>query len=201
MVVALIMAGGKGSRMKLSQEKPMITINNKTMVEKIIEATQSCKYIERTLVAVSPNTPNTRKFLLDFPVEIIDTKGEGYIEDLGNILTNEKYVDKDEVVCTIVADLPFLTSKILDTIFEKYNSTDKPALSVYLPIELFKENNVQPSFFMDNIVPSGVNIVIANDKPQDENIFILNDSKLVYNVNTISDLKSSVAMQKFSEDI
>ena len=98
MTTALIMAGGKGTRLDVDCEKPMVKVNNKTMVNHVIDALLESEYVDNILVAVSPNTPKTTEFLKDFPVTIIQTSGMGYIEDLSEVLSNRKYVTEDEEI-------------------------------------------------------------------------------------------------------
>ena len=131
MTTALIMAGGKGTRMDLDCEKPMIELNSKPMIQYVIEALLNSKYIDKILVAISPNTMKTKEFIENFPVIAIDTLGKGYIEDLSDILTNRDYVEEDEVVMTIVADLPFVTSEQIDDVLEHYYDRKKNLQCVY----------------------------------------------------------------------
>ena len=63
MTTALVMAGGKGTRMDLDCEKPLIEVNSKPMISYVIEALINSEYIDNILVAVSPNTPLTSKYL------------------------------------------------------------------------------------------------------------------------------------------
>ena len=191
MTTALIMAGGKGTRMDLDCEKPMIELNSKPMIQYVIEALLNSKYIDKILVAISPNTMKTKEFIENFPVIAIDTLGKGYIEDLSDILTNRDYVEEDEVVMTIVADLPFVTSEQIDDVLEHYYDRKKPAMCVSVPEELFKKYKTTPTLVYEGLVPSGVNLVLANDKEQDQTIYVSNNIELAFNVNTINDLNVS----------
>ncbi|MEM3151180.1 MAG: NTP transferase domain-containing protein [Candidatus Bathyarchaeia archaeon] len=58
-LTALIMAGGKGSRMKIKCEKPIIKIMNKPMIKWVIEAVKESKVTSRIIVATSKNTQKT----------------------------------------------------------------------------------------------------------------------------------------------
>ena len=61
MTTALIMAGGKGTRMNLDCEKPMVEVNNKPMINYVVDALLESRYVDKILVAVSDNTPLTAK--------------------------------------------------------------------------------------------------------------------------------------------
>ncbi|MBE6493180.1 MAG: GTP--adenosylcobinamide-phosphate guanylyltransferase [Methanosphaera stadtmanae] len=191
MTTALIMAGGKGTRMDLDCEKPMIEVDSKPMIQHVIEALLSSKYIDKILVTISPNTNKTREFIKNFPVTPVDTSGMGYIEDLSYILTNRDYVEEDEVVMTIVSDLPFVTGEQIDDVLEHYYERKKPAMCVSVPEELFKKYKITPTLVYEGLVPSGVNLVLANDKEQDQTIYITDNIELAFNINTINDLNLS----------
>lgn len=133
MTTALIMAGGKGTRMDLDCEKPMVEVNNKPMINYVVDALLESRYVDKILVAVSDNTPLTAKFMKKFPVTIVPTSGKGYIEDLSEVLSNREYVKKDEVIMTIVADLPLVTAEQLDDVFKHYFERNKPAMCVSVP--------------------------------------------------------------------
>ena len=191
MTTALIMAGGKGTRMDLDCEKPMIEVDSKPMIQHVIEALLNSKYIDKILVTISPNTIKTKEFIKNFSVTPVDTSGVGYIEDLSYILTNRDYVEEDEVVMTIVSDLPFVTGGQIDDVLEHYYERKKPAMCVSVPEELFKKYKIAPTLVYDGLVPSGVNLVLANDKEQDQTIYITDNIELAFNINTINDLNLS----------
>lgn len=191
MTTALVMAGGKGTRLDLDCEKPMVKVNGKSMIHHVLDALQESEYVDNILVAVSPNTPETTKFIESFPVTIVHTLGIGYIEDLSEVLSNRDYVEKDEVIMTIVADLPFVTGKQLDDVFKHYYERKKPAMCVSVPEELFIKNGITPTLVFDGLVPTGVNLLLANNDEQDQSIYKSKNIELAFNINTINDLDLS----------
>lgn len=191
MTTALIMAGGKGTRLKLDYEKPMVKVNTKPMISYVIEALMGSTYIDKILVAVSPNTPCTADYVKKYPVKIVKTKGNGYIEDLSDILSNRTYIEKNEVVMTIVADLPFITSEQLDDVLHNYHLRAKPAMCVSVPEHLFDKYNIKPTMVYKGLVPTGVNLLLANTEEQDQTIYISDNVELAFNINTLSDLNLS----------
>ena len=60
-VTALVMAGGKGTRMALAEEKPMLRLGGKPVVALVIEALRNAKKVDSVVVAVSDYTPKTAK--------------------------------------------------------------------------------------------------------------------------------------------
>lgn len=191
MTTALIMAGGKGTRLDLDCEKPMVEVNDKPMIGHVVDALMNSRYVDKILVAVSENTPVTAGFLESFPVTLVQTSGRGYIEDLSEVLSNREYVEKDEVIMTIVADLPLVTSEQLDDVFEHYFERKKPAMCVSVPESLFVEYGIEPTLVFDGLVPTGVNLLLANNDEQDQTIYESKNIELAFNINTLNDLNLS----------
>lgn len=191
MTTALVMAGGKGTRMDLDEEKPLIKVNGKAMIEHVLNALMDSEYVDNILVAVSPNTPKTREFLSDFPVVVIETKAKGYIEDLADIMQDRNYLKEDEPVMTIVSDLPFVTASHIDDVLTEYYKRDKPAMCVSVSEELFKKYDIIPTLVYEGLVPSGVNMLIANSQEQEQSIYVTDNVELAFNINTLHDLDKS----------
>ena len=185
MVTALIMAGGKGTRMGGSVEKPLIEINGKPMIQYIIDALKTTDKIDNIVVATSKNTPKTTNFLKGEDIETIETPGNDYVHDLGFILSNFKL---DDILLTITADLPLITSDIIDLVLEKYEKCKKPAMSVMVPADFFKRYGIKPTAVFENLVPSGLNILRSINKTQDEEVLVLSKIELALNINTYEDI-------------
>ncbi|MDI6644604.1 MAG: TIGR00454 family protein [Methanobacteriaceae archaeon] len=186
MIKALIMAGGKGTRMKYSQEKPLIKINGRPMIGYVIDALNNSKKIDEIIVSTSSNTPRTKEFAEKKGIQVIETPGKGYVEDLGIIISK---LDSNSILLTIAADLPLLSSDLIDFVLNEYEKCGKPAMCVVLPLEIFENNNLKPSMVFDGIVPSGLNILRCINKIQDEEVLILSEIELALNINTCEDIK------------
>lgn len=186
MVTALIMAGGKGTRMELDVEKPLVEINGKPMVQYIIKALKNTDKINKIIVATSKNTPETRTFLNEQGIDIIETPGDGYVNDLGFIISN---FELDDVLLTVTADLPLINSDIIDYVLEEYEKSDKPAMSVLVPIDVFEKYGIEPTMMFENLIPSGLNILRSINKTQDEKVLIIERIELALNINTCEDIK------------
>ncbi len=185
-VTALVMAGGKGSRLDYEHEKPLITINKKPMILYVIDALKSSEKIDNIVVATSKNTPKTTEFLKKMDISTIVTSGDDYIEDLGFLLSKFK---ENDILITITADLPRITSEILDYVIYKYENSKDPAMSVMIPAELFKEYGLKPTSIFNNLVPSGLNILRGINKTQNEEVLIISKIELALNINTCEDIK------------
>jgi adenosylcobinamide-phosphate guanylyltransferase len=65
-VTALLMAGGKGTRMKGREEKPLVKVGGKPLIEHVLNALKSTEKIDEIVVAVSENTLKTAKVAKNF---------------------------------------------------------------------------------------------------------------------------------------
>jgi adenosylcobinamide-phosphate guanylyltransferase len=192
-VTALVMAGGKGTRMRLAEEKPLIKVCGKPVIEYVIEALRCAKKIDSIVVAVTSCTPKTAQFLHQFPVKIIETPGKDYVSDMGYASQNLKL----GVFLAIAADLPLVTGHALDAIIDRYERCAKPALTVAVSFETKTKlgMSVEYSFKMDdkNVVPVGINVIDGQkrygDEWLDQDIFLLDLEELAVNINTIQELQ------------
>jgi adenosylcobinamide-phosphate guanylyltransferase len=137
---ALIMAGGKGTRLEADTEKPLLKLENKFLIDYALEAVSGCKHIDRLWAVTSPHTPETEKYLKEKDVQILQSPGDGYVEDLVFAI-GELGLGK---TLTITADLPLLESIDLEWAIEEYQKQEHPALAVIVS--------------QDN-APAGMNIV------------------------------------------
>ncbi len=209
MIIALVMAGGKGLRLKSEIEKPLYPINDKPLIHYVLDNIKDSDLIEKTVVAVSPNAPKTKDFLIDelnfskFDNTFydsdkndyyLDTLGKGFVEDLSNILEIFEKKSKEDILIFINADLPLVKSDILDDILNHYLSQDKPALSTLVPVKIFEEYGVNYSYEFNGNVPSGINILRSENVVQEEELLIISRHELIFNVNTI---ETAILTNKF----
>jgi adenosylcobinamide-phosphate guanylyltransferase len=194
MVIALIMAGGRGSRMNSIQEKPLIEFRGKPMILHIIYNLQKSSNIERIIVATSPHTRQTKLLMRELGVEVIDTPGRGYVEDM-EYITSRKDLE-DQILLTVVSDIPLVTVKLVDQVIKSYQDCGKPAMSVMIPVETFYRNGLKPSIVWQDLVPSGLNILRGKDNQQDEELLILDEIELAYNINSVEDI---ISLEKMGE--
>jgi adenosylcobinamide-phosphate guanylyltransferase len=192
-ITALVMAGGKGTRMQIAQEKPLIKVCGKPVIEYVIEALKNTKKIDNIIVATSTCTPKTAEYLSHFPVKVVDTPGKDYVSDMGYASQNFKL----GVFLAIAADLPLVTAEVLDAIVERYEHCGKPALTVAVPLST-KEKlgmSIEYSFKMDDkdVVPVGINVIDGNsrygDEWLDQDIYVLDLDELAVNINTVQELQ------------
>lgn len=186
------MAGGKGTRMRIAEEKPLIKVCGKPAIEYVIAALKNAKKIDSIIVAVTNCTPKTAKYLSQFSVKVIETPGKDYVSDMGYASQNLKL----GVFLAIAADLPLVTSQALDDIIEHYECCGKPALTVAVPLKTKTKvgMSIEYSFKMDDkdVVPVGINVIDGHkrygDEWLDQDIYLLDLPELAVNINTIQEL-------------
>ena len=83
-MLALVMCGGKGSRMALPIEKSLLKLRDKTLIEYVLDALIDYRGFENIVVVPSANTPATCTFLYAHKyytsgiIEIFEGRGENY---------------------------------------------------------------------------------------------------------------------------
>jgi adenosylcobinamide-phosphate guanylyltransferase len=192
-IVALVMAGGKGTRMKLKEEKPLIEVCGKPVIEYVLAALKTAKKIDRVIVATTNYTPKTTVLMRHLGVEVIETPGNDYVSDMGYVVQTLKL----GVFLAIAADLPLVKGELIDAVVKRYEHCGKPALTVAVPLETKAKLGmcIEYSFKEDNrdVVPVGINVIDGTkrygDEWLDQDILVMNNSELAVNINTISELQ------------
>jgi adenosylcobinamide-phosphate guanylyltransferase len=191
-VTALVMAGGKATRMAAEFEKPLAEVGGKPMLLLVVEALKKSKNIDRLIVAISPHTPKTAQAAKELGVEVIETRGLGYEEDMKFAIKQRKLRD----VMVVSADLPLLDPVLVDRAIESYNREMKPALCVMAPAEIVEEQGAKPSCVFQiggkRMVPVGINLIDGTriDEPElEEAVLIAEPDDSILNVNTTDELK------------
>ncbi len=192
---AVVMAGGMGKRLGLD-EKPLTLIRGRPMISCVLEALLGSDNIGRIFIATSPRVEKTNLWLQDFikhhgNVRIILTKGDGFVNDMASAVEEAGITGS---VLITMADLPLITSALIDRIIEKYRDMNTPALSVHMGLDAFTKLGLRPDTVFhkngDFIVPCGINILEAGRirEVQEDYNLILDDDELAINVNTPEDL-------------
>ncbi|WP_370004537.1 TIGR00454 family protein [Methanothermobacter sp. KEPCO 2] len=184
-MLALVMAGGRGMRLGLECEKPLLEVYGRPMIDHVLESLEAAAGVHEIMVVTSPNTPLTEEHVKGH--RIFRTSGRGYVEDLQEILSHlEKSLD--EPVMVINADLPLISPSTIDWIIGEYLSGDEEALCVAVPEKLCRVYGLDFSDSMDGLVPCGVNILMSKNRVQDQRILEASMLELAVNINSCSDL-------------
>ena len=188
MIYAIVMAGGRGTRLKVNVEKPLFKLHGKPLIKYVLDNISSSKLVEDVVIAVSPHTQETIKYLksLNGNFQILNTSGIDYLNDLSYILTLFESKSKKDTLLFINADLPFVSGETIDFILNNYLESSKDSLSAQVPVEIFKKLDLKYS--------SGVNVLRSVNEIQDEDQLILPKIELALNINT---LKDSIVAEKF----
>jgi adenosylcobinamide-phosphate guanylyltransferase len=191
-VTALVMAGGKGTRMMLSEEKPLLKIGGKTVIEHVLAALENAEKVDSIVVAVSDYTPKTARFMAKFPVKVIKTPGKEYVSDMGYAVKRLKL----QIVLAVAADLPLITGETIDDIVERYEQCGKPALTVVVSMETKEKLGLgrEYAFELKNklVVPAGINVIDGrriDEEELDEEICVVDRKEVAVNINTIQELR------------
>jgi adenosylcobinamide-phosphate guanylyltransferase len=192
-VVALVMAGGKGTRMKLAEEKPIVKVFGKPVILYVLTALKEAKKIDSIIVATSSCTPKTTRMMRQLGVKYIETPGKDYVSDMGYAVRTLKL----GVFLAVAADLPLVRGEMIDAVVERYERCGKPALTVAVPLETKASLGmcIEYSFKADDkdVVPVGINVIDGTkqygDEWLDQDIYLMNNEELAVNINTIQELQ------------
>ena len=182
------MCGGKGTRMKSSEEKLLLKYR-KPLIEHVLNALENSKIFSRIVCVTSNNAPKTREFVSRMGIDILETKGSGYVNDL-----DEAILKFDELIFIASGDMPLLDSKIIRKIIKLVN--EKNAWTSILVKKSFLQSlGFEAEFFVnyndEECAYTGISIIdpkqIKNMQYVTESYVILDDNRIATNLNTKKD--------------
>lgn len=182
-MIAAIMCGGKATRMHAGMEKPLLRVGNVAMVERVFSALARSRRFERIVAASSPSTPKTIEFLKSERIEVIDTAGDGYPQDLSRLLLKLR----PEKVMVVPADVPLLDAQAVREIVDAAEGKQEPAISIVLEKEFAENLGVKPSVVFGSYCHSGVTVFDTArvvGKEVRERYVVMNRKEIALNVNT-----------------
>jgi GTP:adenosylcobinamide-phosphate guanylyltransferase len=199
-IPAILLVGGKNSRFKFDEinqpieEKLMLPLGKNRIVDFSIKAALNSKYISNLIIGSSPNARFTHEYIKQKygSLRIIETDGKGYIQDIQSII---KILDLKEVL-TMVGDVPFITSKILNTIIKSYFKLRSEALSAVIPSSCYQKYglNIPHSYSFlekgEKMIYTGFNVIngrLIHQKQMRQDNIIIDDIKIMININTVED--------------
>lgn len=205
-VPVLVMAGGKGKRMGLPVEKPLLPVLGKPLLDWVVEAAKSAEKVSEVYVVTSPNTPETEKRCTDKGWKVLRTDARGYHEDLKQATLEADLMD---AVLTVPADLPAVTGEFLDRVIGEFEKCGEEFLAVFVPIEKREALGLSVSSTDEYMgvwyAVSGVNIVngarIQQEGKIETSAIITEETEVLLNINTLKDLEiSEKIMQNSKKD-
>jgi adenosylcobinamide-phosphate guanylyltransferase len=193
-IIALIMAGGKGTRFGGDIEKPMAQFMGKPLIRIVIEATKESKMVAETYVAVTSFSQKTAQEARKASVKVVETDGKGYHADLQQAIQDANLRCP---VLVISADLPLLSGEFLDEIIGRYEESGKSALTVLIPEEVCRKygvSGVSPYEHEGKMYAvSGINIIDGNKilEEQEQEVVVSSRPEAVFTVNASKDLEAA----------
>jgi len=187
-MIGIVMAGGKGSRMNLSEEKLLLKYK-KPIILHVIDALIASKCFTKILAITSSNSPKTRKLLEENNIELYDTSGDNYVKDLNVVLKS-----LNDFVLITSADLPFLDGDIVQKIVNLSNSEN--IWTTILVTKEFQESlhissDYEINFKNQSCCYTGISLVNTKNiftlENIPENFLIINDKRIAFNLNTKQD--------------
>ncbi|HKZ88463.1 MAG TPA: NTP transferase domain-containing protein [Candidatus Bathyarchaeia archaeon] len=198
-VSAVVMAGGKGKRMTLAEEKPLLRVGGKPVIEFVLLALKNSRSVNDIVVTVSDFTPKTAKHLEAFPVKVLKTPGKEYVSDLAYAIKTLGL----QTVLAVAADLPLLTAEVIDDIVANYFRCGKPALAVAVPVETKQRFGLGLNYSFEfggkRVVPAGINMIDGRriDVGElDQAVYVVDKVEVAVNINTVAELK--IAEEQFT---
>ena len=182
------MAGGKGTRMNLDNEKLLLEYK-KPVIFHVVDSLKESNCFSKILALTSSNSPKTKKSLQENNVEIFNTNGIGYVEDLTLALQSIN----DSVLVTS-GDLPLLDNEIIKKIVSNYDPA-KTWTSVLVTnkflISLGLESDYCVNHHNQKCNYTGISLINANkitsSQNLHENYIIIDDKRIALNLNTKED--------------
>jgi adenosylcobinamide-phosphate guanylyltransferase len=176
---ALVMCGGRGTRLDAPVEKPLFEIGGTPMVERVCDALAGSS-VDSVYGVPSTQTSDTYAFLESLSIPCIETEGEGYVSDLQTALDTVS-----RPVVTVAADLPLLDGPLVDRIIHRAAGR---SLAVAVPAALKETLGVSYDRSFEeggrSLVPAGLNVVASAEEDVTHRSY---NARVAVNVNRRSD--------------
>jgi adenosylcobinamide-phosphate guanylyltransferase len=182
-MIGLVMAGGKGTRMEMPEEKLLLEYK-KPIILHVIDALKESGCFSKIVAATSNNSPKTNELLSKTGIQTIKTTGSNYISDLIFALSK-----LDEFTFVVSGDLPLLDAQIVKQIVSAHKK-DAVWQSFLVTKNLLDQLNLSLEFSVffeeKQCYYSGVSIVNPKkiSSQVKETCTILDDKRIALNLNT-----------------
>ena len=187
-MIGFVMAGGKGTRMNLDDEKLLLKYK-KSIILHVVDSLNDSNCFSKILAITSLHSPKTKKLLQENNIKTFDTSGIGYAEDLSLVLQSTN----DSVLVTS-GDLPLLDKEIVRQIINYYDP-EKIWTSILVTNKFLTTLGLKSNYSVnyDNEIChyTGISLINANKITTSENIkenyIIMDDKRVAFNLNTKND--------------
>jgi adenosylcobinamide-phosphate guanylyltransferase len=188
------MAGGRGSRMGLPTEKPMLQFMGKPLLDWVADAVLKAKNVSEFYVITSANTPKTEEHCKSMGWKTVHTDAKGYHDDLKQAVAKLGWMGP---ILTMPSDVPAITGPILDRVIGEFEGSGKDFLAVFVPIQRRLDLGLSISSTDEYqgvwYAVSGVNVIngakILGEGKVETAAIITEETEVVLNVNTIKDFE------------
>lgn len=188
-MIGIIMAGGKGSRMKNLDGEKLLLKYKKPAILHVADSLNQSGCFSKIIAITSFNSPETRKLLEQNNIETLDSPGDGYVKDLNAVL--QKF---DEDVFVTSGDLPLLDSFIVQKICNLYDS-ENIWTSILVSKQLLDNLGTKSDFTVmcgnKECSYSGISLInsrkITSLGNTEERTVIVDDKRIALNLNTRED--------------
>ncbi len=187
-MIGLVMAGGKGVRMNLDNEKLLLKYK-KPIILHVIDSLKNSNCFSKILAITSSNSPKTKTLLQKNNVETFDTPGISYVKDLNLALKTI-----NDVVLVTSGDLPLLDKEIIQKIVNQFDSQNIWT-SILVTNKFLTTLGIESDYSVnfDNRIChyTGISLVdskkISSLEKLEENYIIIDDKRIAFNLNTKQD--------------
>ncbi|MDH3312892.1 MAG: NTP transferase domain-containing protein [Nitrosopumilus sp.] len=187
-MIGIVMAGGQGTRMNLDDEKLLLKYK-KPIIFHVVDSLKNSNLFSKILAVTSTNSPKTKKLLEENNIEIFDTPGIGYVEDLNLVLKSI-----NDAVLVTSGDLPLLDENIIQKIVNHFDSK-KTWTSILVTKNFLSSLGLESDFpvnFDDQICHyTGISLInskkIISLENLEENYVIIDDKRIAFNLNSKQD--------------
>lgn len=178
-MIAVIMAGGKSTRMGKRMEKPVLRLGKEALLERSAKAVKGSRATD-FIVATTPSTPKTTKLAIRRGYAVLETPGMDYHDDVYFLL------DRIGPYISLNADIPFITSNAIDKLISKSKNESiacvLPREKVTYPVD---DDSVGIGKDGKSYIWIGLNYVTPS---KETDLLVMEDERLAININTPLDL-------------
>jgi len=196
--LGVIMAGGRGTRLRMRVEKPMLEFLGRPLIDYVIGAMARAERVAEIVVAVTAFTPETEAYVRRRGVLTARTPGRGFVWDLRFVAS--LLGARTLLICP--CDLPLLNPEILNVVVDEFHSLGCEALTVVAPLDEVRALGLRPSYTLRvegmDVVPCGIGVfdgpALASGRVLSERYFVTRDPGAIVNVNTVEDLAAALRL-------
>jgi adenosylcobinamide-phosphate guanylyltransferase len=176
---AVIMAGGKASRLGGNREKALLEVGGRSLLSRAADALR-VDGIDEIVVAVTKATTRSKALAENLGLSVLQTGAEGYHEDTLELL------DSFGSFISLNVDIPFIRPEHVRKMLE---ASDKESLAAVIPSSIAMREPDKDSVGDDgtgrNVIWIGLNFVTPNSETSH---LTYDDPLLSININTDEDL-------------